>query len=129
MSQKILVVDDELFMVRLIQHTLQKAGYELIPARNSREANAAMEQQKPDLIVGDPNVVNGGVKSAASETQKKNQTAPIPMICVSDTPTPASAENHGASQNIIFTKPFSPTKLLAEVKRLISSPSEGGAAS
>ena len=38
MPHKILIVDDEPFMLRLIQHHLEQAGYELIKARNGREA-------------------------------------------------------------------------------------------
>ena len=124
MSQKILVVDDQLFMLRLIQHTLQKAGYELIPARSSQEARAALKQDKPDLVVGDATVVKDGVQTALNELQARDHSAPIPVICVSDSPGAVVQEPNEPCDGVVFTKPFSPTKLLAEVKRLM--PNEDG---
>ena len=128
MSQKILVVEDELFMMRLIQHTLEKAGYDMIPARNSEEARAALEQEKPNLVVGDETVVANGVQSMLAEMQKKEKHVPIPVICVTDVP-PTSEPGNGKTANLVLTKPFSPTKLVAEVKRLIPSAADTGATS
>ena len=53
MSQKILIVDEKLFMLRLIQHHLKKAGYELIQARNGVEAIAAMAEHDPTMVLMD----------------------------------------------------------------------------
>ena len=47
MPHKILIVDDEPFMLRLIQHHLENAGYEMVKARNGREAIEAALREKP----------------------------------------------------------------------------------
>ena len=115
-------------MLRLIQHTLEKAGYELIPARTSQEARAALKEGRPDLVVGSASVVNEGVQQTLDEMRKKNNSGPIPVIHVSDAPTNAADEPGSHTGAVTFTKPFSPTKLLAEVKRLIEG-DRGGAPS
>ena len=124
MSEKILVVDEQLFMLRLIQHTLEKAGYELIKARNGEEARAAMQQETPSLVVAD---MKSGVHPVLSELQKRDNSPRIPIIHVSDVPKTMSNATGARDGETVFHKPFSPTKLVAEVKRLMPQPSTGGA--
>lgn len=118
MPDKILLVDEQLYMLRLIQHHLEKAGYELIPARNADEARAALEQARPRLMVGDAPVLT---KLQSADTE------PIPAICVTDSPATRPGEP-GHDTDCIFHKPFSPTQLVAQVKKLIPQPSPGGSA-
>ncbi len=117
MSQKILVVEDELFMLRLIQHTLAKAGYDLIEARSSEEARAAIATERPSIVVGDARVVENSLRTGQNYNDTAKRPASIPVICVSDEPR-TSEKKHQADGEIVFTKPFSPMKLIAEVKRL-----------
>jgi len=118
MPEKILVVDEQLFMLRLIQHTLEKAGYELIQARNAEEARAAMANEIPKLVVAD-------AKTESQVLKELNQQHTIPVICMSD--VPAGMARSATPTEVTLTKPFSPTKLVAEVKRLMPRPSPGGA--
>lgn len=121
MSEKILLVDEQLFMLRLIQHHLEKAGYELIKARNNEEARTAMEQEKPKLVVWGAKAVETGIHPVLSELKQKENLPPIPVICLSDIP-PTMAVAKTSKSEIVFTRPFSPTQLMAEVKRLIPQP-------
>ena len=125
MPDKILVVDEQLFMLRLIQHTLEKAGYELIKARNTEEARAAMEHEKPKLVVGDAKSVEAAVLPVASETEAKSVS--IPVIRMTDVPHTFEPNGKKDERDVVLMKPFSPSKLVAEVKRLMPQPSTGGA--
>jgi CheY-like chemotaxis protein len=53
MSKKILVVEDEEGLRLLYEEELEAEGYEVLTARNGREAIQQLEQGKPDLIVLD----------------------------------------------------------------------------
>ncbi|MFN7138569.1 MAG: hypothetical protein ACK4UN_04470 [Limisphaerales bacterium] len=123
MSQKILVVEDELFMLRLIQHTLSKAGYELIEARTSEEARAAIKEQRPTLVVGDSKVVENSLRSDDS-TPPPDSVRTIPVIRMSNEPSASSGGSDDCQ--VVFTRPFSPMKLVAEVKRLSSNATAPG---
>ncbi|HIE08638.1 MAG TPA: response regulator, partial [Armatimonadetes bacterium] len=53
MGKKILVVDDEKHIVRLVQVNLERAGYEVITAYDGDEALKKVKEERPDLIVLD----------------------------------------------------------------------------
>lgn len=50
---KILVVDDDLDMVEAIKMTLESKGYEVASANSREEGMAAIEIEKPDLLIQD----------------------------------------------------------------------------
>ena len=50
---RILIVDDDPILVKLVETTLRKAGYETISAGGGREALRLAQDEQPDLIVLD----------------------------------------------------------------------------
>jgi CheY-like chemotaxis protein len=122
MAEKILIVDDQPFMVRLIQHNLERAGFELLTARNGREAVELAQQALPDLVVMDVMMAEMDGLKALAELKKRESTRAIPVILITakgQTLTRQQAESSGAS--LLLSKPFSPTQLLAEIRRLLST--------
>lgn len=118
--RKILVVDDDHFMHRLMQHHLARNGYELAGARNGHEALEAAEREKPDLIIMDVMMAGMDGLSALKELKQNEATQRIPVIMLTASANALTREKSEASGAAsFFTKPFSPTKLLAEIKRLI----------
>ena len=53
MPKKILAVDDERHIVRLVEVNLARAGYQVVTAFDGREALQKVESEKPDLVVLD----------------------------------------------------------------------------
>jgi len=53
MKKKILVVEDEEGLRLLYEEELEAEGYEVITARNGKEAIQKLEEEKPDLIILD----------------------------------------------------------------------------
>ena len=53
MSIKVLAVDDEDDVRRLIQIKLKKAGFEVLTATNGEEAVAMTKSAKPDVVIMD----------------------------------------------------------------------------
>jgi CheY-like chemotaxis protein len=118
MQHKILIVDDEPFMLRLIQHHLENAGYEMIKARNGREAIEAAIRERPCLVVMDAMMPNMDGFTALRRLKEEPATREIPVIMLTANPHKfgrEEAESCGAA--IFLTKPFSPTQLLDEIRK------------
>ena len=118
MSHKILIVDDEPFMLRLIQHHLEQAGYELLKARNGREALEIAAREVPRLIIMDAMMPNMDGFTALRQLKQDSTTRSIPVIMLTANPHKYSREEAESSGATIFlTKPFSPTQLLEEIRK------------
>ena len=123
MTKRILVVDDERYMQRLMQHHLVRAGYELVSARNGREALEVIAVEAPDLVIMDVMMAEMDGLTALKKIKEGVATREIPVIMITASAhslTKEESETSGASG--YFTKPFSPTRLLQEIKRLLPEP-------
>jgi len=115
---KILIADDETYSLRLLQMTLKKTGCEIISCKNGQEAVDRAQSDAPDLIVMDVMMPVMDGLDALAELKKNDATAGIPVIMLTakgQNLTRTEAEQSGAEHFV--TKPFSPTELLAEVKK------------
>jgi CheY-like chemotaxis protein len=123
MASKVLIVDDEPHMLRVTELSLRKGNYELLIGRNGREALDLARREHPVLIVMDVLMPEMDGLSALRQLKQDPATAAIPVIMLTargHVMTRQDAEESGAS--LFLTKPFSPTQLLVEVRRLIGAP-------
>jgi CheY-like chemotaxis protein len=117
---KILVVDDEPYMHALLQHHLKRAGYEPLKAANGREALTLAAQEKPALIIMDIMMEEMDGLVALQELKKEASTSNIPVIMITANAHNVTRQQAESSGAVLFlTKPFSPTQLLQEVKKII----------
>ncbi|HUL51404.1 MAG TPA: response regulator [Candidatus Nitrosotalea sp.] len=122
-SPKILVVDDEPYMLRFIQILLERDGYGMIRAGNGREAVEVAKRENPQLVIMDAMMPKMDGMAALKELKQDEATRSIPVIMLTANPhkfTREEAESLGAT--IFLTKPFSPTRLLSEVRRYAPPP-------
>jgi two-component system chemotaxis response regulator CheY len=116
----ILVVDDETFMHVFMQHHLARAGYKVLAARNGREGLEKAAAENPDLIVMDIMMEEMDGLSALRELKGTEATRGIPVIMITTSAQTLTRQESEASGAALFmTKPFSPTQLLLEIKRLL----------
>ena len=107
-------------MRRLLQHHLGRAGYEVLTASNGREAVETAVREHPDLVLMDVMMRELDGLAALRELKASEATRETPVILVTTSAqvTLQQAGEFGAAA--FFTKPFSPTLLLAEIKRLLA---------
>ncbi len=118
-SSKVLVVDDEPFMVRLIEIVLQREGYEMVHASNGSEALECVRREKPAAIIMDGMMPKMDGMTALRLLKQDALTGDITVILLTANPNRFSREDAESSGATTFlTKPFSPTQLLAEIKRV-----------
>jgi DNA-binding response OmpR family regulator len=113
MAQQILVVDDEPRFVRLVEANLQTEGYEVLKAKNGKQAVEVAANDKPSLILMDVMMPEmDGFE--ACERIREFSTVPIIMLTAKgDEEHKVRALNLGADDYVV--KPFSANELLARV--------------
>jgi DNA-binding response OmpR family regulator len=117
MAKKILVVDDEQEVVRAVQMSLEKVGFEVLTAQNGLQALAQVNTELPDLVVMDINmpVMNGF--EAVQQLKADAATAHIPIVMLtSDQSGGSRAIGMEAGTDVYLTKPFHPRDLVKRVK-------------
>ena len=122
MTNTILIVDDEPHMLRITELSLKKAGFNLLIARSGNEALQLARQHLPALIVMDVVMPDLDGISALKELKAAPATAKIPVIMLTSrgqNVTRVDAEGSGAA--LYLTKPFSPSALAAEARRIIEA--------
>ena len=114
MNKKILIVDDEIAIVDLLKHNLEKEGYSTIEANNGEDAYNIAINEKPDLILLD---VMLPIMDGFTVCKKIRQTLNIPIIMLTakeDEIDKIVGLELGADDYI--TKPFSVRELIARIK-------------
>jgi len=119
-TKKILVADDEIYMLRLLEMTFKKGGYEVVICRDGQTALAAAAAQLPQLIVLDVMMPGLDGLGALRQLKENPATRGIPVVVLSakgHALTRVEAEAAGAA--LFLAKPFSPNQLLGEVQKII----------
>jgi two-component system KDP operon response regulator KdpE len=112
--KRILVVDDERQITRMLRASLQSSGYEVLLANNGSEGLARFEEGRPDLIITDLAMPEMNGLELTQAVRRISQT-PIIVLSVRDSDAmKVNALDEGADDYL--TKPFSMPELLARVR-------------
>lgn len=117
MSQLILVVDDEISLVKVVRGYLEQAGYQVVTASNGREALFAAREHQPDLIILDLMMPVMDGFAFIREYQREGSTPIIALTARMDEMDKVLGLEMGADDYI--TKPFSPRELVARVRAIL----------
>ena len=127
MKEKILIVEDEKDIVKMLEYNLKKEGFRVIDARDGEDALDLAMREYPDLILLDLMLPGIDGLEVCRALKKETKTASIPIIML----TAKSQESDkvvglelGADDYI--TKPFSVRELLARIKAVLRRAAEKG---
>lgn len=118
MTKKVLVVEDEPSIVKLVQFNLEKSGFEVEIATDGQMALEKTKQYDPDLIVLDlmlPKI--DGLEVCRRLRQDKRHIPILILTAKSDEFDKVLGLELGADDYL--TKPFSPRELTARVKAIL----------
>lgn len=116
-KEKILVVDDEINIRRILETRLSIIGYEVITAADGEEALFLYKKEMPNLIILDimmPKLDGYGV---CQEIRKESEIPIIMLTALNDVTDKITGLELGADDYIV--KPFSPKELEARVKSIL----------
>ncbi|MEM1366550.1 MAG: response regulator [Cyanobacteria bacterium P01_H01_bin.15] len=114
---KILVVDDEIAVRRILRTRLEMAGYEVETAGDGIEAIAQFKATSPDLIVLDVMMPNGDGYHVCQEIRKVSDVSIIMLTALSDVADRITGLQFGADDYLV--KPFSPKELEARINTIL----------
>lgn len=117
---KVIVVDDEPFILMMIEDKLKKAGIEVITLRESRNALQVIRKEKPDLIILDWMMPELSGIELCRMVKTDAELKEIPVYLLTAKGQDADKQlglQCGAS--LYITKPFSPKALLEIVNDAI----------
>lgn len=121
MPDKILVIDDEQDILRIVAYSLQKWGYNVVTAANGQEGLDKMEAENPDLVLLDAGMPVMTGFQMLEEIRSNPEWKNIPVIMLtahSDPKDIAKARTYGIVDYV--TKPFDPMELREKLERALS---------
>ena len=121
-TARILLVDDEPDMTRVIGKSLEISGYEVIIANDGIECISKAQCERPDVILLDNVMPNMDGLTALKKLRSSKRTEDIPVIIVTalaDEDSIARAMNGGADSYVV--KPFDYEMLLARITMALES--------
>lgn len=117
MNAKILVVDDETYIVELVKFNLEKEGFQVVVAYDGIKALEMVEEEKPDLVILDIMLPRMDGLEVCRKLRQDIRHAHLPIIMLTakgeEVDTVLGLEM-GADDYI--KKPFSPREMVARVK-------------
>ncbi len=122
MAKRILVVDDERHIVRLVQVNLERAGYEVLTAYDGVEALEVARAELPDMVILDVMMPRMDGFETLKELRADARTKEIPVIMLTAKAQDADIfKGWSSGVDSYLTKPFNPRELLAFVNRIFQS--------
>ncbi|MEO0378175.1 Transcriptional regulatory protein SrrA [Acaryochloris thomasi RCC1774] len=116
-QNKLLLIDDDPNLVLLVKDYLELRGYEVVTAKNGREALRVLEQNLPSLIICDVMMPEMDGYSFVKRVRDNPQTSWLPVLFLSakgQIQDRVTGLNTGA--DVYMVKPFEPDELVAQIE-------------
>lgn len=121
-KKKILIVDDDIDLSKMLKMRLEAEGYEFMGAQDGEEMLKVLSIKKPDLIVLDIMLPKIDGYSALREVRKNDELKDVPVIIVSGKEKEKVGDLFTFEEIAFFVeKPFDIEDLLQKIKKALSS--------
>ncbi|HHK66892.1 MAG TPA: response regulator transcription factor [Candidatus Acetothermia bacterium] len=124
MAHRILVVDDDKWVVQAIRSYLEQAHFEVITAYNGKDAIAQFERNRPDLVILDWMLPEIDGLSVAERIRRRSDVPIIMLTARTDEVDRLTGFQHGVDDYVV--KPFSARELEARVRAVLRRSEEKG---
>ena len=112
-NKKVLVIDDEAHIRRVIEIKLKKRGYQVITAINGKEGLNLIKTQKPDVVISDIMMPQMDGKALCEISNALKKERPFLTIIITCRISPDEEDWTNEMKDTLFMeKPFSPARLI-----------------
>jgi len=119
-TSKILVVDDDPYILMSLEFLMRKSGFEVMIARNGTEALQLLDTHNPDVVLLDimmPDVDGYSICEFIKSTEKHKQCKVVFLSAKSKEADIQKGYDLGA--DLYITKPFANKDLVNKIKSMI----------
>ena len=118
---RILVVEDEVFILHLVESTLEEGGFKVIPVTSGEQAiqmldthNSAVRAVITDVNLGRSKLTGWDIARYAREVN------PNTVVIYMTGHGADEWTSHGLPNSILMTKPFAPAQILTALSNLLN---------
>ncbi|EXJ24461.1 Alkaline phosphatase synthesis transcriptional regulatory protein PhoP [Alkalibacterium sp. AK22] len=115
--KKVLIVEDELSILKLLQYNLEKEGYEVTTAADGTEGFEQAKKQHFDIILLDIMLPGMDGMDICRELRREKVDSPIIMLTAKDSEIDKIVGLEIGADDYM-TKPFSPREVIARMKAI-----------
>lgn len=121
MSKRLLLVDDEPNLLRAVAAVLRDENFEVVTARNGKDALLQIAKSLPDLVVSDIRMPVMDGFSLARHLRSAPHTKLIPIVFLTaKDDTRDRVEGFRSGIDVFLTKPFEPVELIAVIQGILN---------
>src|SRR6266540_1737461 len=118
MPHKILIIDDDTSLRRVLEYNLQEEGYDVFTAQDGEQGLVRFDEQHPDLVITDLKMPGiSGFEVLAAVKERSPQTPVMVITAFGAVETAVGAMKLGAYDYI--TKPFNRDELRLTVRKAL----------
>lgn len=115
MPTRVLAVDDEPDVLRLVEIKLKKAGFEVLTARDGQEGLDSALAERPDVVLMDVRMPRMDGFTAARRIKEEMQPAPIILMLTAEGQEADVIRGLSGGADDYVIKPFAPRELVARI--------------
>ena len=121
---KVLYVEDELFLGKIVKESLESRQYDVVMETDGANVLSTFRKIKPDICVLDVMLPNKDGFTLAEEIRDVNETVPI-IFLTAKTQTDDLVKGFSSGGNDYIRKPFSMEELIARIENALRYKREG----
>ena len=119
---KILIVDDEAYIRRVLELKLKNKGYEVITAVNGAEGLEKLKLYDPDVVITDIKMPAMDGRALCEKINNSNNDKPYFIIVVTCSVSEANMRwINNMRDTLLLEKPFSPSRILEAIENRIEN--------
>jgi DNA-binding response OmpR family regulator len=117
-NPKVLYVEDEIFLAKIVSETLQSRGYDVIMESDGAKVLSKFEVSKPDICILDVMLPNKDGFTIADEIREKNGEVPI-IFLTAKSEVNDVVNGFKTGGNDYIRKPFSMEELIVRIENVL----------
>lgn len=118
MSIKVLYVEDELFLGKIVKETLESRGFEVVMETDGADVVRTFEDEQPDICVLDVMLPHKSGFEIAEDIRKLNDDVPV-IFLTAKTQTDDVVHGFRLGANDYIRKPFSMEELIVRIENAL----------